>query len=90
MWDRTAPTEFKGLRTLTDPWFKNRTAKYKGTKGGYDYYGYDVNDMKTATNDQIQAFLSNDYGRYYYDQALKVAQASRQPGESDESVRKRA
>ena len=90
MWDRTAPTEFKGLRTLTDPWFKNRTAKYKGSKGGYDYYGYDVNDMKTATNDQIQAFLSNDYGRYYYDQALKVAQASRQPGESDESVRKRA
>lgn len=90
MWDRTAPTEFKGLRTLTDPWFKNRTAKYKGTKGGYDYYGYDVNDMKTATNDQIQAFLGNDYGRYYYDQALKVAQASRQPGESDESVRKRA
>lgn len=90
MWDRTAPTEFKGLRTLTDPWFKNRTAKYKGTKGGYDYYGYDVKDMKTATNDQIQAFLSNDYGRYYYDQALKVAQASRQPGESDESVRKRA
>lgn len=90
MWDRTAPTEFKGLRTLTDPWFKNRTAKYKGTKGGYDYYGYDVNDMKTATNDQIQAFLSNDYGRYYYDQALKVAQASRQPGESDESVRRRA
>lgn len=90
MWDRTAPTEFKGLRTLTDPWFKNRTAKYKGAKGGYDYYGYDVNDMKTATNDQIQAFLSNDYGRYYYNQALKVAQASRQPGESDESVRKRA
>lgn len=90
MWDRTAPTEFKGLRTLTDPWFKNRTAKYKGTKGGYDYYGYDINDMKTATNDQIQAFLGNDYGRYYYNRALQVAQASRQPGESDESVRKRA
>lgn len=90
MWSRTSPTEFKGLRTLTDPWFKNRQAKYKYTKDGYDYYGYDVNDMMTTTNDQIQAFLGNDYGKFYYDRALKVAQASRQPGESDESVRNRA
>lgn len=90
MWSRTSPTEFKGLRTLTDPWFKNRQAKYKYTKDGYDYYGYDVNDMMTITNDQIQAFLGNDYGKFYYDRALKVAQASRQPGESDESVRNRA
>jgi hypothetical protein len=53
MWSRTSPTEFKGLRTITDPWFKNRQAKYKYSKNGYDYYGYDENDMRTAVNDQI-------------------------------------
>ena len=46
MWSRTSPSEYKGLRTITDPWFKNRTAKYKYTKNGYDYFGYDVKDME--------------------------------------------
>lgn len=90
MWSRTSPTEFKGLRTITDPWFKNRQAKYKYTKNGYDYYGYDENDMRTAVNDQIQAFLGNDYGRYYYNRALQRAQATAAPGESLESINKRA
>lgn len=95
MWSRTAPTEFKGLRTLTDPWFKNRTPKFdaaltKQKNDGFQYYTYTRDDMRKAVDDQIQAFLGNDYGRYYYDRALKVAEASRQPGESDESVRKRA
>ncbi len=90
MWSRTSPTEFKGLRTITDPWFKNRQAKYKYTKNGYDYYGYDENDMRTAVNDQIQAFLGNDYGRYYYNRALQRAQATAAPGESLESTNKRA
>lgn len=90
MWSRTSPTEFKGLRTITDPWFKNRQAKYKYSKNGYDYYGYDENDMRTAVNDQIQAFLGNDYGRYYYNRALQRAQATAAPGESLESINKRA
>lgn len=90
MWSRTSPTEFKGLRTITDPWFKNRQAKYKYSKNGYDYYGYDENDMRTAVNDQIQAFLGNDYGRYYYNRALQRAQATAVPGESLESINKRA
>lgn len=95
MWSRTSPTEFKGLRTLTDPWFKHRTAKFdaeltKKKNDGFQYYTYTRDDMYKAANDQIQAFLGNDYGRFYYDRALKVAEASRQPGESDESVRKRA
>lgn len=90
MWSRTSPTEFKGLRTITDPWFKNRQAKYKYSKNGYDYYGYDENDMRTAVNDQIQAFLGNDYGRYYYNRALQRAQATATPGESLESINKRA
>lgn len=95
MWSRTSPTEFKGLRTLTDPWFKNRTPKFdaaltKQKNDGFQYYTYTRDDMRKAADDQIQAFLSNDYGRYYYNRALQVAEATRQPGESDESVRKRA
>ena len=95
MWSRTSPTEFKGLRTLTDPWFKNRTPKFdaaltKQKNDGFQYYTYTRDDMRKAADDQIQAFLGNDYGRYYYNRALQVAEATRQPGESDESVRKRA
>ena len=90
MWDRTAPTEFKGLRTLTDPWFKNRTAKYKYTKNGYDYFGYDTKDMEQTADTQIDAFLASDYGKFFYNRALRVAQQSRQPGESDAQVSQRA
>ena len=90
MWSRTSPTEFKGLRTLTDPWFKNRTAKYKYTKNGYDYFGYDTKDMQQTADTQIDAFLASDYGKFFYDRALKVAQQSRQPGESDAQVSQRA
>lgn len=90
MWSRTSPSEYKGLRTITDPWFKNRTAKYKYTKNGYDYFGYDVKDMQQTANTQIAAFLASDYGKFYYDRALKVANANRQPGETDEQVNQRA
>lgn len=90
MWARTSPSEYKGLRTLTDPWFKNRTAKYKYTKNGYDYFGYDTNDMEQTADTQIDAFLASDYGKFFYDRALKVAQQSRQLGESDEQVNQRA
>ena len=90
MWDRTSPTEYKGLRTLTDPWFKHRTAKYKGTKNGYDIYSYDENDMRETANTQIKAFLASDYGRYFYDRAKRVAQATAAPGESQASIEKRA
>ena len=90
MWARTSPSEYKGLRTLTDPWFKNRTAKYKYTKNGYDYFGYDTKDMEQTADTQIDAFLSSDYGKFFYDRALKVAQASRQPGETDVQVNQRA
>ena len=90
MWARTSPSEYKGLRTITDPWFKNRTAKYKYTKNGYDYFGYDVKDMEQTANTQISAFLASDYGKFYYDRALRVAQQSRQPGETDEQVNQRA
>lgn len=90
MWARTSPSEYKGLRTLTDPWFKNRTAKYKYTKNGYDYFGYDTKDMEQTADTQIDAFLASDYGKFFYDRALKVAQASRQPGETDVQVSQRA
>ena len=90
MWARTSPSEYKGLRTLTDPWFKNRTAKYKYTKDGYDYFGYDTKDMEQTADTQIDAFLASDYGKFFYDRALKVAQASRQPGETDVQVSQRA
>lgn len=90
MWARTSPSEYKGLRTLTDPWFKNRTAKYKYTKNGYDYFGYDTKDMEQTADTQIDAFLASDYGKFFYDRALKVAQASRQPGETDVQVNQRA
>lgn len=90
MWARTSPSEYKGLRTLTDPWFKNRTAKYKYTKNGYDYFGYDTKDMEQTADTQIDAFLASDYGKFFYDRALKVAQASRQLGETDEQVNQRA
>ena len=95
MWDRTSPTEYKGLRTLTDPWFKNRTPKFnadltKKRRDGFQYYTYDENDMRKSVGEQIQAFLGNDYGKYYYNRALQVAQSTRQPGESDASVQKRA
>ena len=90
MWSRTSPTEYKGLRTLTDPWFKNRTAKYKYTKNGYDYFGYDTKDMEQTADTQIDAFLASDYGKFFYDRALRVARASRQPGESDAQVSQRA
>ena len=90
MWSRTSPTEYKGLRTLTDPWFKNRTEKYKYTKNGYDYFGYDTKDMQQTANTQIDAFLASDYGKFFYDRALKIAQQSRQPGESDTQVSQRA
>ena len=90
MWARTSPSEYKGLRTLTDPWFKNRTAKYKYTKNGYDYFGYDTKDMEQTADTQIDAFLASDYGKFFYDRALKVARASRQPGESDAQVSQRA
>lgn len=90
MWSRTSPSEYKGLRTLTDPWFKNRTAKYKYTKNGYDYFGYDTKDMEQTADTQIDAFLASDYGKFFYDRALRVARASRQPGESDAQVSQRA
>lgn len=90
MWSRTSPSEYKGLRTITDPWFKNRTAKYKGTKGAYDYYGYDVNDMKTAASTQMQAFLASDYGKFFYNRAKNTALATATPGESEEAINKRA
>lgn len=90
MWARTSPSEYKGLRTLTDPWFKNRTAKYKYTKNGYDYFGYDTKDMEQTADTQIDAFLASDYGKFFYDRALKVARASRQPGETDVQVSQRA
>ena len=90
MWARTSPSEYKGLRTLTDPWFKNRTAKYKYTKNGYDYFGYDTKDMEQTADTQIDAFLASDYGKFFYDRALRVARASRQPGESDAQVSQRA
>lgn len=90
MWSRTSPSEYKGLRTITDPWFKNRTAKYKYTKNGYDYFGYDVKDMEQTANTQISAFLASDYGKFYYDRALRIANANRQPGETDEQVNQRA
>lgn len=90
MWDRTAPTEYKGLRTLTDPWFQHRTLKFKGQKGGYDYYGYDEGDMRETANTQIKAFLASDYGRYFYDRAKRVAQGTATPGESQASIEKRA
>ena len=90
MWARTSPSEYKGLRTLTDPWFKNRTAKYKYTKNGYDYFGYDTKDMEQTADTQIDAFLASDYGKFFYDRALKVARASRQPGETDAQVSQRA
>lgn len=90
MWDRTSPNEYKGLRTLTDPWFEHRTAKYKGTKGAYDYYGYDEKDMQDVVNTQIQAFLASDYGKFFYDRAKKTALSTAIPGESDASINKRA
>lgn len=90
IWSRTSPTEYKGLRTITDPWFKNRTAKYKYTKNGYDYFGYDTKDMEQTADTQIDAFLASDYGKFFYDRALRVARASRQPGESDAQVSQRA
>lgn len=90
IWARTSPSEYKGLRTLTDPWFKNRTAKYKYTKNGYDYFGYDTKDMEQTADTQINAFLASDYGKFFYDRALRVAQQSRQPGESDAQVNRRA
>ena len=90
MWARTSPSEYKGLRTLTDPWFKNRTAKYKYTKNGYDYFGYDTKDMEQTADTQIDAFLASDYGKFFYNRALRVAQQSRQPGESDAQVSQRA
>lgn len=90
MWARTSPSEYKGLRTLTDPWFKNRTAKYKYTKNGYDYFGYDTKDMEQTADTQIDAFLASDYGKFFYDRALRVARASRQPGETDAQVNQRA
>ena len=90
MWSRTSPTEYRGLRTLTDPWFKNRTPKYKYTKDGYDYFGYDVDDMKQVANTQIDAFLANDYGKFYYDRALRLAQSTRSPLETDDQVVNRA
>ena len=90
IWSRTSPTEYKGLRTITDPWFKNRTAKYKYTKNGYDYFGYDMKDMQQTADTQIDAFLASDYGKFFYNRALKVAQQSRQPGESDAQVSQRA
>lgn len=90
MWDRTSPTEYKGLRTLTDPWFQHRTLKFKGQKGGYDYYGYDEGDMRETANTQIKAFLASDYGRYFYDRAKRVAQGTATPGESQASIEKRA
>ena len=90
MWARISPSEYKGLRTLTDPWFKNRTAKYKYTKNGYDYFGYDTKDMEQTADTQIDAFLASDYGKFFYDRALRVARASRQPGETDAQVSQRA
>lgn len=90
IWSRTSPTEYKGLRTITDPWFKNRTAKYKYTKNGYDYFGYDTKDMEQTADTQIDAFLASDYGKFFYNRALRVAQQSRQPGETDVQVSQRA
>lgn len=90
MWNRTSPSEYKGLRTLTDPWFEHRTAKYKGTKGAYDYYGYDEKDMQDVVDTQIQAFLASDYGKFFYDRAKKTALATAVPGESNASIDKRA
>ena len=90
MWNRTSPSEYKGLRTLTDPWFEHRTAKYKGTKGAYDYYGYDEKDMQDVVDTQIQAFLASDYGKFFYDRAKKTALATAVPGESNASINKRA
>ena len=95
MWDRTSPVEYKGLRTLTDPWFKNRTKKFdaeltKKRNDGYLWYTYTADDMKQAANDQIQAFLGSDYGRYFYDRALQRARQSAVPGESEAAIRSRA
>lgn len=95
MWDRTSPVEYKGLRTLTDPWFKNRTKKFdaeltKKRNDGYLWYTYTADDMKQAANDQIQAFLGSDYGRYFYDRALQRARQSATPDESEAAIRSRA
>ena len=97
MWDRTSPTEYRGLRTLTDPWFKNRpaggnydAAMTKAKHDGYDYYTYTDKDMRKVVDDQIQAFLGNDYGRFYYSRALDNARRTAAPGESEESIQQRA
>lgn len=95
MWDRTSPVEYKGLRTLTDPWFKHRTKKFdaeltKKRNDGYLWYTYTADDMKQAADDQIQAFLGSDYGRYFYDRALQRARQSAVPGESEAAIRNRA
>ena len=95
MWDRTSPVEYKGLRTLTDPWFKHRTKKFdaeltKKRNDGYLWYTYTADDMKQAADDQIQAFLGSDYGRYFYDRALQRARQSAVPGESEAAIRSRA
>lgn len=78
MFDRTSPLQYKDIHSITDDWFKHIDKKYNDTltkkkNDGYDYYTVDENDIKGIIKSNINDFLSSDYGKFYYDQAVKKA-----------------
>lgn len=78
MFDRVSPIQYKDIHSITDDWFKHIDKKYnadltKKKNDGYDYYTVDENDIKGIIKSNINDFLSSDYGKFYYDQAVKKA-----------------
>lgn len=78
MFDRVSPLQYKDIHSITDDWFKHIDKKYnadltKKKNDGYDYYTVDENDIRGIIKSNINDFLSSDYGKFYYDQAVKKA-----------------
>lgn len=95
MWDRTSPTEYKDLKELTSPWMAGIDSELdeeltRKRNDGFDYYTTSEGKIRKAINDNINEFLLNDYGKFFYNKALNDARATSTPGETEESIRQRA
>lgn len=95
MWDRTSPMEYKDLKELTSPWMAGIDSEFdeeltKKKNDGFDYYTTSEKKIRGAINDNINEFLLNDYGKFFYNKALNDARSTALPGETEDSIRQRA
>jgi uncharacterized protein (DUF2164 family) len=92
MWDRTSPMEYKDLKELTSPWMAGIDSEFdeeltKKKNDGFDYYTTSEKKIRGAINDNINEFLLNDYGKFFYNKALNDARSTALPGETEDSIR---